>query len=288
MLRELCDQEDRFDFQSVSRSRMLPHGTLLDKLYEQEQSEVFAFMDSDCFATGNWFQQLAPHLRDNDAVFAGLPLWSEHWLHTLPSGSRLLADAYDRLDDNSVVGNSHFASYDMRVLSDCIRDTGCSFKMCYWREIPPSIQKELARAGKKLNWYETGKVLNILLGLRGHRCKSVRLPHLWHLGDMSSLVVRRRRLADVLDRFGIMQPLLHLIRWLGLREDPMQGVSEEERERRRQYYLRRNSVSAHFGALLQCLEDGRPHPPIFQHKDEALEAIVNRAEEHIELPSKGV
>ena len=283
MLRELCDQNDRLDCQTISRRRTMSHGAVLNELCSQEQSAIFAFMDSDSFATGDWFQQLAPYLRDQDAVFAGSSVWNQDGPHTLARGSQWLSDAFDRMYDDSCFGSSCFALYDMRVLSDCMRDTGSCFNECFWHEIPPTAQQELAGGGKKMVFYDTGKLLNIIVGLRGHMCKNVHLPHLWHVGGMSSLVISRRRLAHLVDIIGILQPLRRFLRCSRLSDDPMRGIAAEERERYHQFNRRRESVSHHLGVLLRCLQDGQPFPLTFQHQNEALVATVTRAEEHIRM-----
>ena len=283
MLRELADRYDQLDFLEISRRKVLPHGIVLDELLKRERAPVFAFMDSDCFATGAWFCELAPILRHADAVFSGPPLWMGNASCSLPTGSQLMTGEYDQLENGSCLGSSYFAVYNSKVISDNIRETGLTLKGYFWTEIPSHIRAELVRADRKARWYETGKLLNILLDLRGYRCRTVCLPHLWHIGDMSCSIAHRvrRRLVRLLDACGLSEPMRSFLHQTRLRKDPLWHTSVEDRQRYRESARRRHSVSRQFLELLRHLEGRGPCLPALKHANGALVAEVASAEHHV-------
>ena len=281
LLHELGAASNRVEVVELSRNRVLPHGVVLNELHAMQESSAFAFLDSDCFATGDWLPDLVSGAQEADAVFAGRPIWSLDWSPTLPAGFGVLSGAYDRLSDGACVGGSYFAAYDSTALRACMRATGVSFREYRWRDVPDAVQGQLVRAGKRLEWYDTGKLLNIMLGLRGAGCENVTLRHLRHIGAISSaLCVRRRRLlVQSLDRVGALGAVRRAQRWLAPHSALTMG--DEERRVRERHTRLRETVSAHFWSLLRSLDEGRGRPSRIDRVDADLARVIRSVEREV-------
>ena len=282
-LREYCDSHDRFEFLNLSPTAVLRHSAVLNKLVRLERSPVFAFMDSDCFVTGDPFTHVRSTLNGHGAVFSGQPKWRAHQSSRLPLGFRELSDAYRETPQGQCVGCSYFAVYDRRALSSCMDETGVLFDEYFWDDLPVPVQAELARADLQLAWYDTGKVLNILLGLRGHHLEYVDLPHLWHVGAVSASVTSRgplQQLRHSLGSVGAFHVTRQTLVRLGLLH-PFPCLGMEERRAKSEYSRRREAVSHYIAALLHSLDSGEPARVRFDHPDAALVSAISAMEGHV-------
>ena len=67
------------------------------------------------------------------------------------------------------------------------------FKQHSWRSIGPGIREELRTRNRVKAFYDTGKLLNILLAHRGGRLEFEVFPNLVHIGGVSSAAQRKSR-----------------------------------------------------------------------------------------------
>ncbi len=196
-LRAISKKNQRFQFHKIATKRMLDHGAALTILQQMEASSVFAFMDSDIFATGDFLTELNWQPAQSAAMFSCPPVWGSQELTELPEGFGVLSGVYNRLHDGFCVGSSYFAMYDNQLLSDVMESTGIRFKKYFWKQLPQALQDELAGAGKQMILYDTGKLITILLQLRsGLPVQFRHCRYLEHIGGVSGTGLSRSHQSD--------------------------------------------------------------------------------------------
>ena len=230
-LHRFCESDNRFEVLAISR-RVMPHGRVLDELLRSESSPVLAFMDSDCFVTEDPFKRVVEELGTAQATFSGEPCWRAHWPQEMPEGFTRLIDAYRTLADGTLVGSTFFAAYHRREVASCVAATGVSFVPCHRSELPAAVLAKLDRIAPGLRYFDTGKALNLMLGLRGARLSDIKLPGLWHVGGTTSwtLARSRQRLLSAIDWLGVRGALYRLRRALAFASPEEVWQSQRERE----------------------------------------------------------
>lgn len=289
LLREWCRDNPRLEFFDASQihgsrtnaspARVIPHGDLLTRLQRDERSPLFALMDSDIFASGVFLDELAPVLEANDAVFSCWPIYCNDLSQTMPPDCRIMHGEINKLSDGTCVGGTYFAIYDNSVLTRLMQETGLTMRRYVWEEIPPSVQDELRQSNKVLNIYDTGKLLNILLTLRGFSTRLAKLNNLCHIGGMSSvaLLSRYSRIRGGLSMI-LPATILKMLRWMKMYNGPFDKSSREERRFIGKMSLRLRTTSEYMTAYLNFLELGTRQPSPFRHKDSQLVARVHETE----------
>lgn len=285
ILRRICTGSDRFEFQQFSHDKVVEHGVVLTHLQRQETSPFFAFMDSDIFATGPFLPTFRQHLSSASAVFSCPPFWTNDEIEVAPRSHRVLHGEQNRWSDGFCLGGSYCAIYRNYALSQCIQEAGITFKAHWRRGIPERIRKELSSAGMNFEYYDTGKLLNILMGLRGLHLEFFRSKHLSHVGGISCLALRAKRRSLGLSRPRISTKLpkfaLKLLRRLNLYHGLWDILDSGERDLAEQLRQRRLRVRSHFTRLLSSIVDGKDWPESFDDEDIELTNKVRRLEAHL-------
>ena len=278
-LEALCGESPRLEFDVIAADKPLPHGTALTQLQQREQSPWFAFMDSDIFATGDFEKELEAFRHDHPAVFSCPPVWSNEQHEVLPDDFQVLSGVYNRLHDGFPVGASYFGIYDNAVLSDTLAETGLTLDLYRWDGIPKPIQQEVQAAGRKLFLYDTGKLLNIVMALRGQVGYRAPLANLCHIGGVSCIESRKRRRWP---RAGLSKwagPMIRrLATRLGLHNGWREQVQPDEQQWQDAKTLRRHGVCDHLYELLTHLLYDAPCPELYEHEDAELVREVQHAE----------
>ncbi len=303
LLYHFAQRYDRCQFEVFSET-LLPHGEVLTELQRNETSHRFAFMDSDIFATGEFMSNLERRLEHATAVFSCPPIWSCGELDRLPAGFEALSGIISLLNDGSCVGNSYLAIYDNDALSDLIRKTGLTFSKITWPEIPTPIQQVLRQNGMEKVLYDTGKLLNILLAIDGHRLEFAKSPNLVHIGGISGTVKAVNLNENVArpsmrHRINIRLPRLlrTVIGQLRGQDSWSQGLSSAELTWQSKKSLRRKRTSLELTSFLRAKVNGRVHQPDLaglprQVKDAVVEVESKLSELYIghrnELRSLGL
>jgi hypothetical protein len=237
-------------------SRLLLHGVALDQLAARCRQRYFSFMDSDIFAVDNFAAALAAQLPGADAFFSCRPAW---WATDGDNSFDPQTHAYMGQQllgpQGRVLGTSYFALYDHAQLAGCMDATGASFAPCPWEHVPPEQRRLLAALGLRTHWYDTGKLLNILLTERGARLVYADLPALVHLGGVSRYLREKKR-PSVSERWGNVRKRARRYGWL--RE--IQRVLHSRLMRRGEVHS--PDVSDYFGALLEALATSAPLPSV--------------------------
>ena len=278
-LRAFAATDDRLDFCQIATRRQIAHGAALSKLQKMESSPFFAFMDSDIFATGQFLNPTKLKLGSNAATFSCPPIWSNAELETLPEGYGVLSGVYNRLHDGFCVGSSYFGIYDNERLTQCIRDTGVSFQIASWTGLSQLLRAELASAGKQIRFYDTGKLLNVLLQVRyGHAIEYQKIPQLEHIGGFSSVATAEIRDSLLTKILSPSKVISYLARFVSnpTPEDWRPSAGEVEFHWVEERHDRRRRTCQHFTGLLERLCNEERPLLDFEDQDDKLTADVKR------------
>lgn len=272
LLQQVSAADERLSCYTMPTNGMADHGTVLNYLQAMTTDRYFCFMDSDLFATGDFLSELMPLLRGRAAVFSGAPAWMTFAQGILPSHFVTVSGVHHQTDRGTCLGSSYFAIYDNRALTDCLQATGIGFQTCRWGELPGQIRQSFASLGWQKQGFDTGKVLNLLLQLRGQDLQYADSERLRHIGgfsflsqDNSNLRGWKQRLSERLVN-SPLGPLTEQVRqrWrthLALRN--AEGLSLEEYLAIRQRRVGQRDPTRHyFRQLLRALAVGQPWPDL--------------------------
>ena len=259
LLQRLCSRNLRLDFLALPFEKTVEHGQALSHLQSLEQSDHFCFMDSDILATGDFMNQFIPHLDRHTGVFSCSSICYRDAEKVLLASSRRVFGRYHTTEQGVCLGSTYFAIYDNLTLTRVIKSEGIDFNRYRWVDIRPCHQASLAKIGLDRQWYDTGKLLNLLLLIQGKSLVFVETPALLHIGGMSVPNMPRRRPH----RRSITKRLMRSVQRLSRKLNPglktkasLQAEHSVEQRRRR----RRTAISRYFGHLLQSLSEERPTP----------------------------
>lgn len=285
LLRQLANESPRVEFHNIPTHKPLRHGILLDQLLQLETSNYFAFMDSDIYATGPFLPSMLSAASNAKAIFSCMPIWCRGSMESVPQGFRLLKGFHNRLPNGFKIGSTYFAIYDKITLRNLIEETGISFEVSLWDDLPRRVQMKLKQSGHKFVRYDTGKLINILLNLRGHQLCQVSSDRLKHIGGISldALKSKRGRLNILTNLSGrIFEKLL---RWSQtnppLRVGWQRLVSHRELSHYSRINRRRLVVIRYLSSLMEALSKGYPIRGCFQHEDTELVGAINEMQQDV-------
>jgi hypothetical protein len=188
LLKAICNKDTRLEFLDLPTQGVMPHGEALTWLQQLEDAAYFCYMDTDIFARGDFWAEFAPLLGEYDALFSAPPLWCPAHGRRMTPDWRWMCGQHAESSTGLCLGSSFFGIYDNQVLSTFIHETGITFQPYDWGQLPRWVQTELERFGLKMDFYDTGKVLNILLQSRGHKLLFRDTELLCHVGGMAALL----------------------------------------------------------------------------------------------------
>jgi hypothetical protein len=192
-MKSFCRSRKRLSFLSLPFLRIVHHSIALNYLQKMETSNYFCFMDSDILAADNFLTQLLPLTNKYCAIFSGRPAWLEKDQDILPPGRTRVMGRFRHTNNGLQLGCSYFAIYDNRKLTRFIKTNGFGFDNFYWQNIPPQSHLQLVKMGLPASYYDTGKVLNILLQESGEKLIYCEPRGLHHIGGLSCGVLLSRR-----------------------------------------------------------------------------------------------
>lgn len=197
LLRILCDKYDRLELYEFPSHQMESHASVTGLLQQRETSDYFCILDSDILATGDFVADLMPLLDSHQAVFSGRNLWILPEETILTSDVKRVGGHYNSTPSGLYVGGTYCAIYNNRALNNLLSNLHPSFPIWHkrtWNNIPRPYQQWLAAQGVKHNWYDTAKILNLLMQKQGYKLTSADSPSLHHVGGLS--VFRWYKLPD--------------------------------------------------------------------------------------------
>ena len=283
MLEKFCQRYERLEYFYYPSKEVMAHGTILNILFQRENSEYFCMADSDIFAIGPFMEELEEQLQEYDVLSSCMPLGMNP-SHVLPgfSGRCLQTPA------GMPLAPTFFSIYRTEFFHKIILKTGVGFEV-YHPEIflPKCIDHlNLPDNLQEPRRIDTGKLLNIIASHYGARFIHFEFPNLVHIGGISSKKGSRRRKIQnaVRTRLGLPYALTDeyfqaeiLRRSKGHKAkknhlDPPNVRSEEARIRARAL---RNPLAMYFTHFFQSLFDGIPKPR-FELSDESLRKIIDK------------
>ena len=279
LLQAHCETDERFDYLLAPGEEMTDHGSMLNWLQAETDSDWFCFMDSDIFASGEYLPHIAACMQECDVYSTGHPLWYAPEDIALPPSFRRLHGIHFGTTDGKRLGGTYFAVYNNRVLGAALQKYGVDFRIYRWEKVPEQYREKLQAAGLDKLEYDTGMLLMSLMQIDGVRFMAEDLPQVRHLGGFSSRAEdepayyyrgKPDRIAVSLLGGALSTPLLHLADCYYAWRRPSPGVTPAESrtmpfaERRilEGRIRKRRNTARYFKALMQSLRQGDPEPPL--------------------------
>ncbi len=188
LLKKLCYESDRLEYILLPLSETIKHGHALNYLQRFCEKEFFCFMDSDIFASGLFIKEFISLFKNHSALFSCRPLWCKPSEQILPEDDVRMRGWYNQCGPYFCLGSSYFAIYNQNVLNYYIKNTGITFQRYSWSDVPDNLKKAISEKGLRKKVYDTGKLLNVILGLRGENLINIESRHLKHIGGLSNRI----------------------------------------------------------------------------------------------------
>ena len=262
-LRALCQNNQRLEFLALPTASPLWHGPALNYLQALNDTEYFCFMDSDIFATGPFLPTLMAELAQADACFSCAPIGCTDNDALLTDDDQLVQGILNRTSTGLCLGGTYLAIYAQPALRHFIRTTGIGFEPRYWAEIPAAYQEILLGLGLQRAWYDTGKIVNLLLQQQGQRLAWCEIPTLHHLGGISlSDWYPQKRPGTVIKAF-LQRVIKHLLGTGDRQQEYLYTIWQGTGTSRLAQIRRRElEYARYFHAVLTALDTGRSLPPL--------------------------
>jgi hypothetical protein len=267
---------------------MQPHGRVLSHLRSHERSDLFCFMDSDILATGDFMDELAPHLAHYTGLFSCPPVWCTDEDQVLPRDLTRVRGFHWKTEIGTCLGSSYFAIYSNHVLAEAARDTGVGFEKRRWGDVPTQYRAQLINEGLAREVYDTGKLLNLLLLIRGEELLFTTVRSLHHIGGIARQVLREREehprrmpnKQSILRR--TLRTLWRLTAPSRVADQGTQGSMPTDAElAAHTISVRKRTTSRYFSELLRCLHQDHPLPSAPGIGDAMIEERIGQVTAHI-------
>jgi hypothetical protein len=280
LLRRLCSTTRRLEYLALPFEKVVEHGQALSYLQSLEHSDHFCFIDSDILATGDFLDQFVPLLEQYAGVFSCSSICFRDQEKILLESSLQIFGRHHVTEQGMCLGSTYFAIYNNPTLAQVIQSTRIGFARYRWSDIPPHHQASLTAIGLERKSYDTGKLLNLVLLIRGERTIFLETPALQHIGGMSVTNIPSCKLHSVL----IASAFRRLVRRLVGKLNPASGtvaspraenLSEGERRRRRA------TITHYFRHLIKALLEKQAIPAKPTLDDAEIEVKVGWITTHI-------
>lgn len=227
-LKNYCQRSDRLEFYSLGVRKIVSHGQALNHLFGLDSSELFAFMDSDIFATGPFLEPHLQALEEHAGICSCLPIWHRPSEIEMREDFAIMGGCFLRTHSQTFLGVSYYAIYRRSAVQSVMDSTGIDFERYTWNQLTPQQQQSLAGLGLKKNLYDTAKVLNIFLQQHGFTLSYEESAHLLHIGAFSGLSLQTQSLHAILRNSLINNMPTALRRYLRRLRDPAYKVLSNE------------------------------------------------------------
>jgi hypothetical protein len=206
-----CASSPRLEFLDLKASTLLSHAQALNALQRIETNDYFCVMDSDIFATGDFSGGFWDALQNHTAVFSALPIWQTMESAIADCEVQQLGGRYLQDTTGLSFGVSYLAIYDNRALRDMMSKTGITFERYVWRafggyrynwvEIPQAYKSLLESKGLRKEYYDTTKMLNILMQLEmGLSIAYQPCSQLQHIGGIATITSALSSKIEIRDK----------------------------------------------------------------------------------------
>lgn len=178
----------------VTSDEVVAHGVALDAvLRTRDDGDHFGLMDPDIKVNAPFVDELGARLQDSAAVSSATEIWSSG--NVLPPHYPGVAGEFFFDQDGFVFGGPHLAIYDRAALDQVIERYGVGIGSA-GPELLDDARSALASCRPNLKIFDTGKIINILLQVDGHRVVHVDLDQVVHIGGLSHYLAPTRFRTD--------------------------------------------------------------------------------------------
>ncbi len=278
-------QSDRLSVVRLPAKQQVNHGVALNQLFAQSLDRYFCFMDSDILAAGDFMAELQPLLSDAAGVFSAWPLMVKDQEKVLQAHHKYIGGHHLATPTGLCLGGSYFAMYQRAALTAAMKYAPAGFGVSYRRQLPRATRALLKRVGQERLFYDTGRLLNLILIDQGYLLRTLETDLLCHIGSYSMLTLQAgqpppvspfsvrtstRRVAKQLVR--TVKEVINgqsYRRWVN-----RQLFDVPQKQQKRQL---RREVALYFSALLQALAEGTTRPDLVVLNDPEFDSRIQRA-----------
>ena len=194
ILISLANSDDRISYWCSPASKVIDHGHILNMLQEMCKDEFFCFMDSDIFATSQ-IPDVLPILNKYKykALFSCLPIWVKDDECTFRKKFKHLNGTYNQLEDGQCIGNTYWSIYHNDTLKEILQFYKIGFEPINSIKVSPYLKKQISIIGYTPISFDTGKLINLILVLKGIHIQNIELKSLIHIGGVSVVIKKSKR-----------------------------------------------------------------------------------------------
>ena len=280
-----AEQSDRLSVVRLPAKQQVNHGVALNQLFARSSDRYFCFMDSDILAAGDFMAELQPLLSAAAGVFSAWPLMVRNQEKVLQAHHKYIGGHHLATPTGVCLGGSYFAMYQRAALTAAMQYAPAGFGVSYRRQLPLATRALLKRVGQERLFYDTGRLLNLILIDQGYTLRTLETDRLCHIGSYSMLTqqvsqpppvspfsvrMSSRRVAKQLVR--VVKEVVNgqtYRRWVN-----RQLFDASQKQQKRQL---RREVALYFSALLQALAAGTTRPDIVVLNDPEFDPRIQRA-----------
>ncbi len=268
LLKSLCQLDPRFEYFQLPFNHLVEHGTALMYLQKIEDTDYFCFMDSDIIATGDFMYDFIPLLNQYQSISSGTVIWIKKEKTILSKSAKGIGGRFNFTSNGFCLGSTFFSIYDNNVLDQFFKEYNITFdKYIGWNSIPVEFREDLIKLDLKMEKYDTAKLLNIILQIKGKKVHFLESENLLHLGGLSSLLIGKLSKVPPKDGF---------VRKIKETKNRLLGKNVK-----RPKYIRRD-IAEYFAELLQLLVNNKPLPEPIIIPDLMVSEKVQYARDQIE------
>jgi hypothetical protein len=284
-MEQYAEQSGRLSVTRLPGKQQMNHGVALTQLFARSTDPYFCFMDSDILAAGDFMAELQPLLADAAGVFSAWPLMVKEQEKVLQAHHQYIGGHHLATPTGVCLGGSYFAMYHRAALTAAMQYAPAGFCVSYHKQLPRATRSLLKRVAQERLFYDTGRLLNLILIDQGYLLRTLETDRLCHIGSYSMLTHKASQPPPASPSSvrttirGVAKQLVRAVKEVISGQSYRRWVNRQlfdgpPREQKRQ---RRREVALYFAALLQALAEGTTRPELVVLNDPELDPRIQRA-----------
>ena len=292
-LKQLCEAYDRLQLLVFSSNKVVVHSAVLNHLQLLDKDKkFFCFVDSDIFAIDHFLDGLSGLSDNYVGFFSGAPTWVKKKEYKFQPDFDIVGGYYHFMDNDICLGSTFFAIYKNEVLNKVIQETGVGFQGYLAKDIPSDLIPVLKELNLLKYSYDTGKLLNILLQVKGHKITYQDNASLIHIGGINfnsndkvrTLSFKRKFVYALMGQYLGSNLFFFLRKRLGTGMPHMKNKIEKQQQI--EQVFRRDRIRKYMTALVNSLESNTEPPKIPITKDAEIKHKLTVMSKEITLVYK--